>query len=204
MMLLVVAVFALAAWLAFSWVGDLVVRHTSWVALVGSSGVQAAAGAADAPGVRGGSHARADELLRPQLRHHHRRDRDRARVALGEVRCRGGSSVRGTSLGTLLLTNILVDRRGVDADVPSVRPGPPERVGGGTAVRVAPGGVLVLTALAGHLLMFRKLRRRYRRPDLNPTWNPEPRNPEPSPIKRVSRESFRELVAKPRPRQTAG
>ena len=38
MLFLVAAVFALAGWLAFSWIGDLIVRHTSWVVLVGLQG----------------------------------------------------------------------------------------------------------------------------------------------------------------------
>ena len=38
MLFLAAAVFALAGWIAFSWVGDLVVRHTSWMALVGLQG----------------------------------------------------------------------------------------------------------------------------------------------------------------------
>jgi hypothetical protein len=157
MLLLVAAVFGLAGWIAFSWVGDLVVRHTSWVALVGLQGFRLPLELL--------MHRAYVEGIMPGQMSYSGRNFDIITgltaivLAIALARYRVPRWVIGAwnVLGTVLLINILViavlsmpmfHRFGMDrlnvwvADPPFVW---------------LPA-VLVLTALAGHLIIFRKLR----------------------------------------------
>ena len=106
-MLLVATLVAVAAWARV--LRDRHPRRASHV--VGgagrAAGVQAAVGTADAPGLRGRRHARADELFRPQLRHRHWNHRRGARVGARARPVPRWIIAAWNLLGTLLLLNIL-------------------------------------------------------------------------------------------------
>jgi hypothetical protein len=157
MLLLMAAVFGLAGWIAFSWVGDLVVRHTSWVALVGLQGFRLP--------LEMLMHRAYVEGIMPGQMSYSGRNFDIITgltaivlaIALARYRVPRWIIRAWNVLGTVLLINIMViavlsmpmfHRFGMDrlnvwvADPPFVW---------------LPA-VLVLTALAGHLIIFRKLR----------------------------------------------
>jgi hypothetical protein len=158
MLFLVAAVFVLAGWLAFSWVGDLVVRHTSWVALVGLQGFRLPLELL--------MHRAYVEGIMPVQMSYSGRNFDILTgltaivlaLALARLRVPRWVIAAWNVLGTVLLVNILVI---AIASMPMFHRFGMDRLNVWVAEPpfVWLPAVLVLTALAGHLLMFRKLRR---------------------------------------------
>jgi hypothetical protein len=158
MLFLVAAVFALAGWLAFSWIGDLVVRHTSWVALVGLQGFRLPLELL--------MHRAYVEGIMPVQMSYSGRSFDIVTGATAIVLALALATVPvprwviavWNVLGTVLLVNILVI---AIASMPMFHWFGMDRLNVWVADPpfVWLPAVLVLTALAGHLLMFRKLRR---------------------------------------------
>jgi hypothetical protein len=159
MLFLVAAVFALAGWLAFSWIGDLVVRHTSWVALVGLQGFRLPLELL--------MHRAYVEGIMPVQMSYSGRSFDIVTgataivlaLALARMPVPRWVIAVWNVLGTVLLVNILVI---AIASMPMFHWFGMDRLNVWVADPpfVWLPAVLVLTALAGHLLMFRKLRRR--------------------------------------------
>jgi hypothetical protein len=157
MLLFVSVVFVLAGWLAFSWVGDLVVRHTSWVALVGLQGFRLPLEIL--------MHRAYVEGIMPVQMSYSGRNFDiitgltgiALAIALRRYRVPrwiiGGWNV----LGSVLLINILVI---AVVSMPMFHRFGMDRLNVWVAEPpfVWLPAVLVLTALAGHLIIFRKLR----------------------------------------------
>ncbi len=157
MMMLMVAMLALAAWLAFSWVGDVVVRHTSWLALVGLQAFRLPLELL--------MHRAYTEGVMPVQMSYSGRNFDII-TALTALALAFALAKRPVALwiigawnvlGTVLLTNIIVV---AVASMPLFRYFGADHLN--VWVAEAPfvwlPAVLVLTALAGHLLIFRKLR----------------------------------------------
>jgi hypothetical protein len=158
MLFLVAAVFALAGWLAFSWIGDLVVRHTSWVALVGLQGFRLPLELL--------MHRAYVEGIMPVQMSYSGRSFDIVTgataivlaLALARMPVPRWVIAVWNVLGTVLLVNILVI---AIASMPMFHWFGMDRLNVWVADPpfVWLPAVLVLTAVAGHLLMFRKLRR---------------------------------------------
>jgi hypothetical protein len=158
MLFLVAAVFALAGWLAFSWIGDLVVRHTSWVVLVGLQGFRLPLELL--------MHRAYVEGIMPVQMSYSGRSFDIVTgasaivlaLALARFPVPRWVIAVWNVLGTVLLVNILVI---AIASMPMFHWFGMDRLNVWVADPpfVWLPAVLVLTALAGHLLMFRKLRR---------------------------------------------
>jgi hypothetical protein len=155
-MFLMVAMLALAAWLAFSWVGDVVVRHTSWVALVGLQAFRL-------PLELLMHHAYTEGVMPVQMSYSGRNfdiitGLTALALALTLLKRPVPLWIIGAwnVLGTLLLTNIIVI---AVASMPLFRSFGPDHLNVWVAEPpfVWLPAVLVLTALAGHLLIFRKL-----------------------------------------------
>jgi len=157
MLFLVAAVFALAGWLAFSWIGDLVVRHTSWVALVGLQGFRLPLELL--------MHRAYVEGIMPVQMSYSGRSFDIVSgataivlaLALARFQVPRWVIAVWNVLGTVLLVNILVI---AIASMPMFHWFGMDRLNVWVADPpfVWLPAVLVLSALAGHLLMFRKLR----------------------------------------------
>ena len=155
--MLVAAVLALALWLAFSWVGDLVVRHTSWVALVGLQAFRLPLELL--------MHRAYVEGLMPVQMSYSGRNFDivtgttaiALAIALAKTSVPRWILAAWNVLGTLLLVNVMVI---AIASMPMFHRFGTDRLNVWVAEPpfVWLPAVLVLTALAGHLLMFRKLR----------------------------------------------
>ena len=158
MLFLVAAVFALAGWLAFSWIGDLVVRHTCWVVLVGLQGFRLPLELL--------MHRAYVEGIMPVQMSYSGRSFDIVTgasaivlaLALARFPVPRWVIAVWNVLGTVLLVNILVI---AIASMPMFHWFGMDRLNVWVADPpfVWLPAVLVLTALAGHLLMFRKLRR---------------------------------------------
>jgi hypothetical protein len=158
MLFLVAAVFALAGWLAFSWIGDLVVRHTSWVVLVGLQGFRLPLELL--------MHRAYVEGIMPVQMSYSGRSFDIVTgasaivlaLALARFPVPRWVIAVWNVLGTVLLVNILVI---AIASMPMFHWFGMDRLNVWVADPpfVWLPAVLVLTAVAGHLLMFRKLRR---------------------------------------------
>jgi hypothetical protein len=158
MLFLVAAVFALAGWLAFSWIGDLVVRHTSWVALVGLQGFRLPLELL--------MHRAYVEGIMPVQMSYSGRSFDIVTgataivlaLALARMPVPRWVIAVWNVLGTVLLVNILVI---AIASMPMFHWFGMDRLNVWVADPpfVWLPAVLVLTAVAGHLIMFRKLRR---------------------------------------------
>jgi hypothetical protein len=158
MLFLVAAVFALAGWLAFSWIGDLVVRHTSWVALVGLQGFRLPLELL--------MHRAYVEGIMPVQMSYSGRSFDIVTgataivlaLALARMPVPRWVIAVWNVLGTVLLVNILMI---AIASMPMFHWFGMDRLNVWVADPpfVWLPAVLVLTAVAGHLLMFRKLRR---------------------------------------------
>jgi len=156
MLFLVAAVFALAGWLAFSWIGDLVVRHTSWVALVGLQGFRLPLELL--------MHRAYVEGIMPVQMSYSGRSFDIVSgataivlaLALARFQVPRWVIAVWNVLGTVLLVNILVI---AIASMPMFHWFGMDRLNVWVADPpfVWLPAVLVLSALAGHLLMFRKL-----------------------------------------------
>jgi hypothetical protein len=157
MLILLVAVLVLALWLSFSWVGDLVVRHTSWVALVGLQAFRLPLELL--------MHRAYTEGLMPVQMSYSGRNFDivtgvtaiALAVALARTWVPRWIVAAWNVLGTLLLTNVIVI---AIASMPMFQRFGPDRLNVWVADPpfVWLPSVLVLAALCGHLLMFRKLR----------------------------------------------
>ncbi|HZA33356.1 MAG TPA: hypothetical protein VE505_00445 [Vicinamibacterales bacterium] len=155
---LVAAVFALAGWLACSWIGDLVVRHTSWVVLVGLQGFRLPLELL--------MHRAYVEGIMPVQMSYSGRSFDIVTgasaivlaLALARFPVPRWVIAVWNVLGSVLLVNILVI---AIASMPMFHWFGMDRLNVWVADPpfVWLPAVLVLTALAGHLLMFRKLRR---------------------------------------------
>ena len=158
MLFLVAAVFALAGWLACSWIGDLVVRHTSWVVLVGLQGFRLPLELL--------MHRAYVEGIMPVQMSYSGRSFDIVTgasaivlaLALARFPVPRWVIAVWNVLGTVLLVNILVI---AIASMPMFHRFGMDRLNVWVADPpfVWLPAVLVLTALAGHLLMFRKQRR---------------------------------------------
>jgi hypothetical protein len=156
-MLLMVTVVAVAAWVAFSRVGTLVVRHTSWAALVGLQAFRLPLELL--------MHRAYAEGIMPVQMSYSGRNFDIVTgvtaIALAWALARGPVPrwiIAGWNvLGTVLLLNILVI---AVASMPMFHRFGPDRLNVWVADPpfVWLPTVLVFTAIAGHLLIFRKLR----------------------------------------------
>jgi hypothetical protein len=157
MMILIAAVLGLAFWIAYSWVGDLVVRHASWISLVGLQAFRLPLELL--------MHRAYVEGLMPIQMSYAGRNFD---VITGATAVVLASALARTSvprwiiaswnvLGTLLLANIMVI---AIASLPMFHHFGPDHLNVWVAEPpfVWLPAVMVLTALAGHLLIFRKLR----------------------------------------------
>ena len=157
MLLLAIAVFALAGWLAFSRFGDAVVRHASWLALVGLQTFRL-------PLELLMHHAYVEGVMPVQMSYAGRNfdivtgaTAVALAVALATTAVPRWVIAAWNVIGTVLLANILAI---AIASMPMFQLFGVDRLN----VWVADPpfvwlvSVLVLTALAGHLLMFRKLR----------------------------------------------
>ena len=156
-MLLMVTVVIVAAWVAFSGVGTLVVRHTSWAALVGLQAFRLPLELL--------MHRAYAEGVMPVQMSYSGRNFDIltgvTAIALAWALARGPVPrwiiAAWNVLGTLLLLNIVVI---AVASMPMFHRFGPDRLNVWVADPpfVWLPTVLVLTAMAGHLLIFRKLR----------------------------------------------
>jgi hypothetical protein len=157
MMILMAAVCVLASWVAFSWVGDLLVRHAPWVALVGLQAFRLPLELL--------MHRASVEGLMPIQMSYSGRNFDIVTgltallLAVGLARAPVPRRVIAAwnVLGSVLLANVLVI---AIASMPMFHRFGADRLN--TWVADPPfvwlPSVLVLTALAGHLVIFRKLR----------------------------------------------
>jgi hypothetical protein len=157
MMILMAAVLALALWIALSWVGDLLVSHASWVALVGLQAFRLPLELL--------MHRASVERLMPVQMSYSGRNFDIVTgltalvlaLALARAPVPRWVIAAWNVLGTVLLANVLVI---AVASMPMFHRFGADRLN--TWVAEPPfvwlPSVLVLTALAGHLVIFRKLR----------------------------------------------
>ena len=127
--------------------------------LVGFQGFRVLVEARAAPCVYGRSHAGSDELLRPQFRHRQRRDRDRCRALAGARAARSPRLVFAwNTLGVALLLNILIVAL-LSADPTPMRVfmNEPANVWVTRAPWIWLPTVMVLAAMMGHVLVYRRL-----------------------------------------------
>jgi hypothetical protein len=156
MLLLVIAVFALAGWLAFSGTGEAVVHHASWMALVGLQTFRLP--------LEMLMHRAYVEGVMPIQMSYSGRNFDIVTgvtavvlaIALATTAVPRWVIAVWNALGTVLLANILAV---AIASMPMFRLFGVDRLNVWVAEPpfVWLASVLVLTALAGHLLIFRKL-----------------------------------------------
>ena len=157
MLLLVIGVFALAGWLAFSRTGDAVVHHASWLALVGLQTFRLPLELL--------MHRAYTEGVMPVQMSYSGRNFDivtgatavALAIALAMTAVPRWVIAVWNAMGTVLLANILAI---AIASMPMFRLFGMDRLNVWVAEPpfVWLASVLVLTALAGHLLIFRKLR----------------------------------------------
>jgi hypothetical protein len=164
MMLLFLAIMGIACWLSFSWVGDLVVRHASWAALVGLQAFRLPLELL--------MHRAYSEGVMPVQMSYSGRNFDVITGATALILAVAlmmrpvplGVIAAWNVLGIALLANIVTI---AIASLPTFQLFGPERLN--TWVAEPPfvwlPAVLVLTALAGHLVMFRKLAAERSRPE---------------------------------------